>query len=109
MVIQHLHVHNLHPNEQDDGPGAVLDVLSCTQQDTGHMTHGRVRAQATGTLDHLENEKVAVSETDKELWIAGRWVHALKQTFKGLGGVCVCVCVHVHVCVHVCVHVRVRA
>ena len=59
------------------------------------MTHGGVRAQTTGTLDHLENEEMAVSETDKKLWIAGRWVHALQQTFKRLGvcvRVCVCVC-----------------
>jgi tRNA (Thr-GGU) A37 N-methylase len=47
------------------------------------------------TLDHLQDEKVAVSETDKEVRIAGGRVHALKETFKGLEGVeeCMRVCV----------------
>ena len=37
-------------------------------------------------LDHLEDEEVAVSETDKQLRVARRRVHALQQTFQSLRG-----------------------
>ena len=41
------------------------------------VVHRRLWAQSTVALDHLQDEKVTVSETDKEVWIAGWRVHAL--------------------------------
>ena len=50
------------------------------------MTGGRLGAEATGTLDHLQNEQVTVSETDKEFWVTWRRVHAFQESFQCLGG-----------------------
>ena len=53
VFIQQLHVNNLHTNEKDDRPRAVLDVLSSAKEDPGHMIHGGLRPQTTVALDHL--------------------------------------------------------
>ena len=36
-------------------------------------------------LNHLENEQVTVSETDKEFRVTGRRVHALQEALQSLG------------------------
>ena len=41
------------------------------------VVHCRLWPQSTVALDHLQDEKVTVSETDEEVWIAGGRVHAL--------------------------------
>ena len=53
VFIQQFHVNNLHTNEEDDRPRAVLDVLSSAEEYPGHMIHGGLWPEATVALDHL--------------------------------------------------------
>jgi len=41
------------------------------------LTHGRLWSEASKALDHLQNEQVAVPETDELFWVTGRRIHAL--------------------------------
>ena len=50
VLIKLFDVHYLQSNEQDDGPGTVLDVLAGADQNASHVTLSSLRPQPTGTL-----------------------------------------------------------
>ena len=71
----------------------IISIQRFAHSSPSDMVHCRLWAESTVALDHLQDEQVAVSETDKEVWITGRRVHALQETLKSLDEVCVSVCV----------------
>ena len=66
----------------------VYSEIALGHSSPSHMVHCRLWSESTVALNHLQDEKVTVSETDKEVWVTGVRVHTLQETLKSLEGVC---------------------
>ena len=50
VLVELFDVNDLEADEEDDGSGAELDVLSCPYEDPGHVLLGRLCPQPTPSL-----------------------------------------------------------